>query len=216
MRHIEKGREPEYLTEHKEQWLCAFLESGKKRPDSKKYAHPQIIDALWNVSNGKCFYCECSLDNASKEVDHFIEVSEQKNLAFDWNNLNLSCDKCNNSKTSNRCFPITKVLDPCKDSDDEIQKCISFDCEVMREVNNSDKGRFTIQKYNLNSELQLHKRCRYLRGLMQAVISIVKCGGVDSLTDTEKEYLRSFSYPTRPYSYMVEVYLKKQLPEIFN
>ena len=45
MRHIEKGNEPQYLTEHKEGWLQTFLASGKKRPDSKKYAHPKIVDA---------------------------------------------------------------------------------------------------------------------------------------------------------------------------
>ena len=72
MRHINKGCEPEYLTEHKDKWLEAFLTSNKTRPDSKKYAHPKIVDALWSASNGKCFYCECSLDDKSKEFDHFI------------------------------------------------------------------------------------------------------------------------------------------------
>ncbi|MBR2887220.1 MAG: HNH endonuclease, partial [Bacteroidales bacterium] len=112
MRHINKGCEPEYLTEHKDKWLEAFLTNNKPRPDSKKYAHPKIVDALWSASNGKCFYCECSLDDKSKEVDHFIEVAERKDLAFDWNNLNLSCDQCNN-KRPNKDIPVDKVLDPC-------------------------------------------------------------------------------------------------------
>jgi len=90
MRHINKGCEPEYLTKHKDKWLEAFLASGKPRPDSSKYAHPKIKDVLWSASYGKCFYCECSLCGNSKEVDHFIEVAERKDLAFDWNNLNLS------------------------------------------------------------------------------------------------------------------------------
>jgi len=223
MRHIDKGSEPEYLTEHKDKWLEAFLENIKmhpndkkyKRPDSKKYAHPKIFDALWCASNGKCFYCECSLDGKNKEVDHFIEVAEREDLAFDWNNLNLSCDQCNN-KCPNKDIPVDKVLDPCRDSDEEIQKCITFDCEVMHEVNNSEKGRQTIKKYKFNSQEQQYRRGKFLRDIMKLVFSMVKCNGVNSLTDKDKEQLRSLLYPTRPYSYMVEVYLKKQLPEIFN
>ena len=204
MRHIDKGSEPEYLTEHKEQWLRTFIESGKPRPDSKKYAHQHIVDALKNVSYCKCFYCECSLSTEKAEVDHFIEVSEKKELAFEWNNLNLSCNWCNRHKRPNKDIPIADVLDPCKDSDEEIQNCITFDGEVMHEVNNSDKGRFTIQKYDLNSDEQVYKRGKYLSSLILAIFPRVKCGGVKSLTDAEKEQIRSFSYPTRPFSYMVE------------
>ena len=74
-------------------------------------------------------------------------------MAFDWNNLNLSCDQCNN-KRPNKDIPVDKVLDPCKDSDEEIQRCITFDNEIMYENNDSEKGRLTIQKFNLNSQLQ--------------------------------------------------------------
>lgn len=214
MRHIDKGGEPEYLTEHKDKWLKTFIESGKTRPDSKKYAHPKIVDALWNVSNGKCFYCESSLGDKSKEVDHFIEVAERKDLAYDWNNLNLSCDQCNN-KRPNKDIPVEKVLDPCKDSDEEIQNCITFDCNVMHEVNNSEKGRQTIKKYNLNSREQLYRRSEYLSQFAKLIISL-NCNGVNSLTDNQKELIRSLSYPTRPYSYMMEVFLKDALPQIFN
>ena len=215
MRHIEKGCEPEYLTEHKDKWLEAFLTNNKPRPDSKKYAHPKIVDALWSASNGKCFYCECSLCGNSKEVDHFIEVAERKDLAFDWNNLNLSCDQCNN-KRPNKDIPVDKVLDPCKDSDEEIQRCITFDNEIMYENNDSEKGRLTIQKFNLNSQLQQLRRAKFLNRIKDAVLYFCKSNGLKSLSDNEKEQLRSLAYRTRQYSYMVEVYLKNQLPEIFK
>lgn len=213
MRHIEKGCEPEYLTEHKDKWLEAFLASGKPRPDSNKYAHPKIKDVLWSASYGKCFYCECSLCGSSKEVDHFIEVAERKDLAFDWNNLNLSCDLCNN-KRPNKDIPVDKVLDPCKDSDEEIQNCITFNGEYIREVNNSDKGRQTIKKYQLDSELQNHRRLKHLGKLMKEIISLLNCKS--TMTEEDKEKLRSWTYPTAPYSYMVEVYLKDALPQIFK
>lgn len=214
MRHIDKGCEPEYLTEHKEQWLKTFIESGKPRPESHKYAHKKIVDALWRASYGKCFYCECSLDGKSKEVDHFIEVAERKDLAFDWDNLNLSCDQCNN-KCPNKDIPVEKVLDPCKDSDEDIQNCITFDCHVMHEVNNSEKGRQTITKYDLNSREQRYRRSEFLSQFAKIIISL-NCNGVNSLTDNQKEILRSLTYPTKPYSYMMEVFLKDTLPQIFD
>lgn len=221
MRHIDKGSEPEYLTKHKDKWLEAFLENIKmhpndkkyQRPDSNKYAHPKIKDVLWSASYGKCFYCECSLCGNSKEVDHFIEVAERKDLAFDWNNLNLSCDLCNN-KRPNKDIPVDKVLDPCKDSDEEIQNCITFNGEYIREVNNSDKGRQTIKKYQLDSELQNHRRLKHLGKLMKEIISLLNCKS--TMTEEDKEKLRSWTYPTAPYSYMVEVYLKDALPQIFK
>ena len=221
MRHIDKGSEPEYLTKHKDKWLEAFLENIKmhpndkkyQRPDSNKYAHPKIKDVLWSASYGKCFYCECSLCGSSKEVDHFIEVAERKDLAFDWNNLNLSCDLCNN-KRPNKDIPVDKVLDPCKDSNEEIQRCITFNGEYIREVNNSDKGRQTIKKYQLDSELQNHRRLKHLGKLMKEIISLLNCKS--TMTEEDKEKLRSWTYPTAPYSYMVEVYLKDALPQIFK
>ena len=82
MRHIDRLREPEKLKEKGSQWLASFLASGKKHPDSSKYAHPSIKLQLESMSHTKCFYCERSLKDWDEEVDHHIEVSVNKNFAF--------------------------------------------------------------------------------------------------------------------------------------
>ena len=220
MRHIEKGSEPEYLTEHKEVWLKKFLEKCKAhpdeniRPDSKKYAHPQIVDALWSASHGKCYYCECPLD-AYKEVDHFIEVSERKDLAFDWQNLYLSCNSCNDKK-NNKSIPVDKALDPCKDSDEEIQKHITFIDEVPCAIDQSEKGLLTIQKYKLDSKIQYEQRRKHLVNLAKEACRMTKNGGINSITDAEKAQLRAWASPTAPYSYMSEKFLYNLYPELFE
>lgn len=89
MRHIDRFYKPQILKEKDEEWTRKFLESGKNRPSSKQYAHKDIIDALMNLSNGKCFYSEKKLQGLPKEVDHLIEVSIDKSKAFEWENLYL-------------------------------------------------------------------------------------------------------------------------------
>lgn len=60
MRHIDRLPIPAILTEKQEEWQEKYeskLESDPKaRPDSSKYAHKQIKDTLYAMSNGKCFY----------------------------------------------------------------------------------------------------------------------------------------------------------------
>ncbi|MEY4937574.1 MAG: hypothetical protein RIS64_3933 [Bacteroidota bacterium] len=79
MRALTRLPEPQILVARKKQWLDAFLVSGKPRPDSNKYAHESIRMDLNSMSSYKCFYCETKLKGASKEVDHHVEVSVDKN-----------------------------------------------------------------------------------------------------------------------------------------
>ena len=79
MRHIERLPEPAILKEKHDEWQEKFDKAKKKnskaRPDSSKYGNPKIRKNLEDSSYGKCFYCESKLSGASKEIDHFIEVT---------------------------------------------------------------------------------------------------------------------------------------------
>lgn len=91
------------------------------------------------------------------------------------------------------------------DSDDEIQHCITFDNEVMCSVNNSEKGRLTIEKYNLNSTLQQLQCGKWLGRIKNEILALVKCSGANCLTENEQEHLRAYTYPSAQYSYMAEI-----------
>ena len=99
MRHIERLPEPAILKEKHDEWQEKFDKAKKKnskaRPDSSKYGNPKIRKNLEDSSYGKCFYCESKLSGASKEIDHFIEVTINPKMAYTWANLYLSCSNCN-------------------------------------------------------------------------------------------------------------------------
>ena len=156
MRHIDRLPKPAILVGKESEWsekYKAKLEGDPKaRPDNSKYAHKQIKDALYAMSYGKCFYCETRLLGENKEVDHFVEVAIDPSKAYDWDNLYLACTNCND-KIDHNAIPVTDVLDPCKDSDEEIQRNITFVDELISPVAFSEKGLRTIKKYRLDTFL---------------------------------------------------------------
>ena len=83
MRYIGRNPEPVILNQRKAEWTTKFINSGKDRPDNSKYGHPEIKSSLYSVSHNKCYYCETILKGKPSEIDHYIEVSENKSLAFE-------------------------------------------------------------------------------------------------------------------------------------
>ena len=161
------------------------------------------------MSFHKCFCCEQSTKECGKEIDHFIEVSEDPDGAFVWTNLYLACTKCND-KLPNRTVPVADCLDPC-DPVVEPREHLTFDKEAIRPRNGSAWGRETIRKYKLDrAELDL-KRARLLHLLTETVVGILRKMNVDgrqAMTIDEKEVLQSFCQPEHPFSLMFTVQLE--------
>ncbi|RLJ73666.1 HNH endonuclease family protein [Pedobacter alluvionis] len=79
----------------------------KKAFDFSVYSHPDVKDALHDLFNGKCAYCESTfLHVYPGDVEHFRPKGEIEGipnnpkpgyywLAADWDNLLLSCRNCN-------------------------------------------------------------------------------------------------------------------------
>ena len=217
MRHLERLPKPRVLVEKESEWQKKYEEklaaNPKTRPDSSKYAHREITDTLNAMSYGKCFYCETKLSSDIQEVDHFVEVAIDHGRAYDWANLYLACSNCNN-KIAHNVIPVDTVLDPCLDSDEEIQRHISFVDELICPVDASDKGLRTIKKYKLGTDLLNMKRGKWLRNLMKGVIRIhekMRQEGRTEPTEEERRYIRHFMSPDQPYSLMCEVFIKKNL-----
>lgn len=217
MRHIDRLPVPEILSEKQEEWQHKYDEKRRSnphcRPDSSKYAHKSIIEQLWSMSSGKCFYCETKLSGEPKEVDHFVEVACDPSKAYEWDNLYLSCSNCNN-KLSDRTVSVECALDPCRDSDEVIQDNITFEDEIICPVANSCKGLDTIRKYRLDSEALDYKRAKWLIKLSKVIIKIkdaMSADGRKELTEEECRHLSGFTQPGSPYSLMCSVYIRKVL-----
>ena len=207
---ITRLAEPPHLEEKRTAWLSKFLEKrkddDKHRPSSSQYAHRKILDVLWAMSCGKCFYCEGKLSGARREVDHHVAVVDVPEKAFDWDNLYLACDNCNGKLRS---IPNDQCIDPC-DPNVNPEDHLTFDDEVIRPKNDSDLGLQTIKKYKLDSERLDLLRSRTLRQLEKLVTRMLdECrkSGRKKLNSAEMEKLTAFSQPTQAYSLMCSVHL---------
>lgn len=59
---------------------------------------PYIKDTLLESSNEKCCYCECKCDKGNLHIEHFHPKSLYPEEVVCWDNLLLSCAKCNRAK----------------------------------------------------------------------------------------------------------------------
>ena len=213
MRHISRLEKPRILAEKAEQWTSIFASGTKNRPDNSKYAHAEVKGVLYSMSFHKCYYCERKLKNIPKEIDHFIEVSERKDLAYEWENLYLACDNCN-GKIPNTSIAVTDVLDPCRHTDDEIGEHLVFDDELITAKNGSALGLKTIQKYGLDSEQLDHLRVRQLKVFQKLYITILQNMHSEGrgMNDDEKAQLLQFQQADMSFSLMFRQLIRKVKP----
>lgn len=222
MRHINRLPIPQVLINKQNEWQEKYnqklLLNHKARPDSSKYGHKDIRKQLHSCSFNKCFYCESMLVGAPREIDHFIEVAIDSTLAYEWTNLYLSCNNCND-KLDHNVIPVNDALNPCVDSDEEIQRHITFESECIRSQAGSIKGLKTIQKFRLDSEALDLKRGKWLRKLATMVIDIDNKMHEEKRmihTAEEKSAVRRFMQKDQPYSLMCEMYIKSHIPWALN
>ena len=217
MRHIERLPIPQKLVDKHDEWQESYERklsiNPKARPDGSKYGHKDIRERLNSCSFNKCFYCESKLTGDLREIDHYIEVSIDHSKAYDWENLYLSCTNCND-KLDHNVIPVTDALNPCVDSDDEIQRHITFEKECICSQPDSEKGLKTIQKFKLDSELLELRRCKRLNILATKALDIEnKMKGENRVeySDEDKNEIRLFMQKDQPYSLMCEIYIRKHL-----
>jgi uncharacterized protein (TIGR02646 family) len=211
MRGLTRLPEPQILIDRKINWLDDLLASGKARPDSSKYAHIQIKTQLNSMSFNKCFYCETKLKGKTKEIDHHIEVSVNRTLSYEWSNLYLSCDSCNN-KIPHSSIAINTALDPCINTDNEIRSHLTFDDELIEPKDNSPFGLTTIQKYRLDSEVLDTRRLKSLKKFLKLFIEIQKNQVQEArnhLTIDESNAINRFKNIDNSYSLMFTSLLDK-------
>lgn len=214
MRHIDRLPTPRILSEKQNKWQQKYeqkiAEKPKARPDSSKYAHKDIRQQLNSCSFNKCFYCESKLTGTPREVDHYIEVAIDPSGAFEWTNLYLSCNNCND-KLDHNTVPVAEALNPCVDSDDEIQRHITFERECIRSQAGSEKGLNTIRKFRLDSDALDLKRSKWLNKLATIVIEIDNQMREENRTVhsfEEKDRICRFMQSDQPYSLMCEKYIR--------
>lgn len=221
MRQLRRPAAPKVLQDNAARWTEEFNASGKPRPDSRRYAHKEVKRTLSGTSDNKCFYCERPLlpreGGASVEVDHRRGVLPHE-LAYDWDNLYLSCDGCNAAKNGRADIAIEDTLDPCDSAVDPTDH-LDAHLEFARPHRASAVGKRTIDKLGLNTQVELIvERVRWLQRFERelrlrvgaaAQSRAVSFGEQERIArDLAAEYAR----PDMPFSWMFVALLRRPGP----
>lgn len=210
MIHLERLPKPQILIEKEAEWTETFIASEKYRPDGKKYGHQEIRTQLHAISFKKCFYSEVKFATENEgQIDHYIEVEEDKTKAFDWDNLYLSHKDSNQGKPNNKTIPNDTTLNPFQHTDEEIEEHLDFEDECIR--GKTQIGLKTIQKYRLDKQTYDILRSKELRKFEKCFISLLQEANNQqrNLVNDEIEILNFFAQPDRPFSLMFRLLLKK-------
>lgn len=173
-----------------------------------KYNHREIKNALVAMFYGKCAYCESPIRIvAYGHIEHFCPKSHPYCLdkIFDWNNLLLSCEICNDAAHKGTRFPIDAsghilLINPTDPADSpERHLKVRWDNEtgIASIYGVDDRGKETEQTFDLNGlrgrkEL-LMERSRYIKMLL-ALVKFAEQGDTQALA-----LLREACQPDAPY-----------------
>jgi uncharacterized protein (TIGR02646 family) len=170
---------------------------GTKHHDfeSSIYAHEAVKDALRRAQHDKCAFCESKIAHIGfGDIEHFrpkgaVRQNEEDELeypgyywlAYEWNNLFLSCQLCN-QKFKRNCFPLRNskqrirshrgnlnrelplLIDPSGSPDAHL----TFNEEMIVAKDNSVLGESTIAVLGLNRD-ELREYRRKLRRVLIAM-----------------------------------------------
>jgi uncharacterized protein (TIGR02646 family) len=161
--------------------------------DAKIYSHKSVKEALKQAQHDKCFLCESKITHiAYGDVEHFRPKAAYRQddndalhkpgyywLAYEWHNLFLSCQLCNQQFKKNL-FPLINpsaratshkedldseqplFIDP---SVDDPERFISFRGEVPFAPNDNPRGKATIRGLGLDRQKLNDKRFEYYDAL---------------------------------------------------
>lgn len=162
--------------------------------DNSIYGHPEVKNVLRDAQHDKCCFCESKIGHISfGDVEHYrpksgwIQDKETINrpgyywLSYDWENLLLSCQICNQRHKKNH-FPLrngaNRALSHMHDiaveeplfthpTIDNPEDFITFHDEMSVPINGSDRGTMTIDRLGLNREDLSYYRRKSLTAIRQ-------------------------------------------------
>jgi uncharacterized protein (TIGR02646 family) len=205
------------------------------RFDPTYYRHPEVLEALDQLFHHKCAYCESPLIQ-EVDVDHFRPTLRAINLkgdvdpihyywlAYEWENLYLSCAACVSSKGTR--FPVKGtraavgdsvsseeplLLDPCLDKPASHLVYL----EKADLVSSSERGQVTIEVFSLNRTGLVKQRLEVLDNLRRRYQDILKKISAHSDANPDlnspemSELLAEFTSPGAPFVGMCQQFLSE-------
>lgn len=166
---LTKNAKPAILVSSSVNWteaLLAKLALGEKptATEATRYRHPDVKQALMIETNGKCAYCESKVAHIHHgDVEHIYPKSLDPAKTFEWDNLTIACEVCNQFK-SNRDPNLEYILDP-YNTDPEMH--LSFAGAIVYSIT-EDFGK------NTNAILELNRAalCERRKEKLEKTLSI--------------------------------------------
>ena len=211
MRNVVRGPLPEALRKNSKRWTRELLKeigksnkTGIKVPDKyyNRYKHDDVKEKLMRMYGDDdfcyCCYCESIIDDVSYEhIEHRMPKNKTKRKypekTFVWDNLHLSCEKCNTKKGTqyNEIHPILDAT-----GKDLIKKHLGYQVSetgqgVYRETL-TKRGTTTVEHADLDRKTLRLARLKVYHATIKAIKEIRRLGN-DSRIYTRIKMLRDKS-----------------------
>ncbi len=176
---VPRNIEPSYLSKNKIKLLADLREARSNQDFVKfkkvqdKYNHKTVKNALELMFSGRCAYCEQIIAAvATSHIEHFRPKQRYISLTYIWENLLLSCPKCNSTSYKGTKFPNRLQYGPLIDPSIEDPQ-VHFDF-LYDPVSNlaivkplTKRGEITATIFGLNARPDLLKaRSEFIRNLL--------------------------------------------------
>ena len=164
---VARTAEPTVLRKHSARWLTE-LKSVMADPNAtrarhskalRRYQHREIKESLVKMFHGKCAYCESLITVVTYgAIEHFYPKAHYVDKTFEWKNLLLSCDKCNDAEHKGDRFLLSDnghpmLLDP-TDEGTDIARHLDFvwdhEARMASVYGRDERGRLVEEVFDLN------------------------------------------------------------------
>nr|WP_263013002.1 retron system putative HNH endonuclease [Ancylothrix sp. D3o] len=208
-----------------------IAKTKKKHDDAiNKYRHKNIKSELETIFNGKCAYCESKVTTTGYgHIEHFFPKGDPQylHLTFDWQNLLLSCEICNNAQHKGTNFPLDSSGNPLlinpSDGVTEINKHLKFSWDQVdgaKIEGRDDRGKKVVEIFDLNStsgtRKELFKHRKKIVKDMLCVLTFSQTIADPHHKSEAIQLLTEYCQPTAEYSAFALVYILPYLAHHFR
>jgi uncharacterized protein (TIGR02646 family) len=193
---------------------------------TNKYRKKEIKEALEMMFHGKCAYCESQVTiTGYGDIEHFCPKRNPRciNLTFEWSNLLLSCEKCNDAGHKGTQFPLDSngnplLINPTDDATD-INKHLVFSWDSVdgaRVEGRDTRGKEVERIFDFNSDRGSRKelikhRTQHVNQILSLLKIAQQTGNSEAIA-----LLKAHCQPSGEYSAFARVHVLPYLAHDFR
>lgn len=150
---------------------------------------------LNQAQNAKCAYCENSISQENRHIDHFYPKDQHKDLVFEWTNLFGSCDAQDNCGHYKKNYIPNNVIKPDEEDGKDFFK-YTVSGEILPKDRLCDerqqKAKDTISFFNLNNGILQNLRERKYLNYKSLCEQFLKNASSEKKKEFLKKHIKSY------------------------